>query len=435
MPTNQYGVTEFDADPETAAELIRLKRQQSIADEMMKQGQQNIQGQMVGGVYVKPSITQGIAQLFNAYSGRKASEGVEEGYKGLADRKAQETAAAIDNYKRGTMGVPEQPMGPPTEQGQMGVQPAITPSPEQRRQAIIEAAISSNPRLSKMGQLDFQTDMKKEDRAIAFQDKLDVIREQARLGQISKQEADARSAELRKDLQENQFAQQKSMAQLAAGLRQPAAPTMTEVVDPSDPNRMLRVDAKSYKGGTVGSQGVLGISGKEPSFAKKAEKEGQGKELLATELENMKQHYVNLKDLGGMPSSEQGGLSNAMSWVQSSGAGQLGGRILGTKEQDERNSIKATRLRLLNAIKNATGMTAQQMNSNVELKTWLDSLGDPTQSYESNMSIIGSIEDAFLKGGKGSAKVSSFASEAEASAAGLKPGTPVVINGVKGTWQ
>ena len=183
------------------------------------------------------------------------------------------------------------------------------------------------------------------------------------------------------------------------------APTMSEVLDPTNSKQILKIDARTYRGGGLGSPGVVGIAGKEPSFAKKEEKEGQGKEMLSKEIDNMRQHYINLKDLGGMPSSEQNGLSNIASWTQSSGVGQLGGRMLGTKEQDERNAIKSTRLRLMNAIKNATGMSAQQMNSNVELKTWLDSLGDPTQSFESNMEIINNIEDAFLSGKKqGSSK-------------------------------
>lgn len=224
MPTNQYGQTEWDSDPETASELIKLKRQQAIADAMMQRGQQPLQGGMVGRVYVPPSITQGLAQLFNAYSGRKASQGVEEGYKGLADRKAQETAQAIANYKRGTMGTPEQPMGPPTEQGQMGVQPAITPSPDQRHQAIIEAAVSSNPRLSKMGQMDFQLDARKKDKEASIKSRMDELQYRLAEGRITKQEADKRAADLRKEMQEAGFAQQKVMAQMAAGLRQPPAP-------------------------------------------------------------------------------------------------------------------------------------------------------------------------------------------------------------------
>ena len=116
-----FGVTEFDQDPETAAELMRLKRQQQIADAMYGQSQQPLQGGMAGQVYVPPSITQGLAKLMQGYVSGKSSEGVQEGYKGLASRKQQEMADAIAAYKRGTMGTPEQPMGPPTPEGEMGV--------------------------------------------------------------------------------------------------------------------------------------------------------------------------------------------------------------------------------------------------------------------------------------------------------------------------
>ena len=224
MATNQYGQTEWDADPETAAELRRLANQEKMAAAMMQRGQQSLAGGMVGNTYVGASPLQGLANMFHQYNAGQATRNAEEGYKALGDRKSKEYADAISSYKRNTVGTPEQPMGPPTEEGQMGVNPAFAPTPDARRQAIIEAAVSTNPRLSKMGQMDFQMDARKEDRANAVIDKLDVIREQVRLGQISKQEADARAADLRKELQANQFAQQKSMAQLAAGLRQPAAP-------------------------------------------------------------------------------------------------------------------------------------------------------------------------------------------------------------------
>lgn len=221
MPTNQYGVAEFDQDPETAAQIISLKNRQKLAEAMMAQGNSPLKGQMVGRVYVPPSMFQGFGNLANAYVGGQEQKGVEEGYKGLAGRKAQETADAIAAYKRGTMGTPEQPMGPPTEEGAMGVKPAVTPSPDQRRQAIIEAAVSSNPRLSKMGQMDFQLDAQKEAKQDVIKARMDELTYRLAEGRITKEEADKRAADLRREMQEAGFAQQKLMAQLAAGLRQP----------------------------------------------------------------------------------------------------------------------------------------------------------------------------------------------------------------------
>jgi hypothetical protein len=221
------------------------------------------------------------------------------------------------------------------------------------------------------------------------------IREAAAEKRISQQEADAREARMRENL-----------VRLTAQLRPPRAepaPSFTEVVDPADPSRMLRVDGKVYRGGSMGAAGVLGVSGKEPGAAKRSEKEDQGRDHLSTEIGNLREYFKVLNDSKAIPSSDRGGLSNAASWVQSSAAGQLGGRVFGTKEQDARNQIQSSRLRLLNAIKNATGMSAQQLNSNVELQTWLTSLTDTTRSYESNIKILDDIERSFAKGGAAAA--------------------------------
>jgi hypothetical protein len=42
---------------------------------------------------------------------------------------------------------------------------------------------------------------------------------------------------------------------------QPVAPTITQVVDPTNPNQMISVDARRYQGGGVGSPGVIGVGG------------------------------------------------------------------------------------------------------------------------------------------------------------------------------
>ena len=45
---------------------------------------------------------------------------------------------------------------------------------------------------------------------------------------------------------------------------QPVAPTVTQIVDPTNPTQMISVDARRYQGGGVGSPGVIGVGGKEP---------------------------------------------------------------------------------------------------------------------------------------------------------------------------
>lgn len=44
----------------------------------------------------------------------------------------------------------------------------------------------------------------------------------------------------------------------------PAPVTVTDVIDPNNPGQMIKVDARTYRGGGIGSPGVIGPSGKEP---------------------------------------------------------------------------------------------------------------------------------------------------------------------------
>lgn len=272
MATNQYGQTEWDADPETAAELRRLANQEKMAAAMMQRGQVPLTGGMVGNTYVGASPLQGIANLLHQYNASKATQGAEQGYKALSDRKAQEYASAISDYKRNTIGTPEQPMGPPTPEGEMGVKPAFAPSADVRRQAIIEAFTSTNPRLSKMGQMDFQMDARKEDKQDAIKARMDELQFRLAEGRISKQEADARAADLRREMQEAGFAQQRSMAQLAAGLRQPPAPI--QVTDAAGNVKLV-----DQRGNLIKDLGAVG----KPSAG--FEKAGAAKKKLSTDLD------------------------------------------------------------------------------------------------------------------------------------------------------
>ncbi|UCH49067.1 MAG: hypothetical protein JSU95_04550 [Betaproteobacteria bacterium] len=176
-------------------------------------------------------------------------------------------------------------------------------------------------------------------------------------------------------------------------LNKPEAPTMTEVVDPSDPTRMLRVDAKTYRGGSLGSAGVLGVSGKEPSSAKTAEKMTAGKELFDTQMGEIRRSYDALFEMKAIPSTTFTATENAKISAETSGLGQNIGRVLGTKAQSERNIISNARVMLLNAVKQATGMSAQQLNSNVELQTYLKALTDPSRDYESNIKTLDNLEN------------------------------------------
>lgn len=188
--------------------------------------------------------------------------------------------------------------------------------------------------------------------------------------------------------------------ELQRGMNAPAsggAMTMSEVLDPKDPSRLLRIDARTYRGGSLGDEGVIGISGKEPTAAKRDEKSLEGREQLASVLAGMRQNLAMLRESGGMVSNQESAPENLVARVRSSRPGQFLGGVFGTPEQTARKELDSSRLQLLSAIKNATGMSSQQMNSNMELKAWLDSLGATNSDYESNVAILDKLEDTFVK--------------------------------------
>ena len=179
---------------------------------------------------------------------------------------------------------------------------------------------------------------------------------------------------------------------------QPAAPTIAQVVDPTNPNQMITVDARRYQGGGAGSPGVIGVGGKEPGAALRTNKVEAGKTQLADDLDNLRASFQTLDQMRAIPSTERGALSNVASGIAATGVGQKTGQLFGTEAQVERDVINSARSRLVNSIKNATGMSAQQLNSNVELQTMLKSISDPGQSVQAALRIIDDIENAYVKG-------------------------------------
>jgi hypothetical protein len=150
---------------------------------------------------------------------------------------------------------------------------------------------------------------------------------------------------------------------------------------------------------------LLVASLKGPSAAvikaqERADKIAEGQAGLEDTVNVAKTLVKDLADMGGMTSTSKGPLSNLITSLQTGTVGQIGGRLVGTKEQAKRDELKSVRLQLLNAVKEATGMSSTQLNSNVELKTYLDSLGSEGMTKEANEAILNNISNRYLKGTK-----------------------------------
>lgn len=130
----------------------------------------------------------------------------------------------------------------------------------------------------------------------------------------------------------------------------------------------------------------------------RATKIAEGKEGLADTVEVAKTLVEDLAKSGGMTSTAKGPLSNLITSLSTNPVGQFGERLIGTKDQAKRDELSSIRLQLLNAVKEATGMSATQLNSNIELKTWLDSLGSAGMTKEANLAILNNISNRYLKG-------------------------------------
>jgi hypothetical protein len=102
----------------------------------------------------------------------------------------------------------------------------------------------------------------------------------------------------------------------------------------------------------------------------------------------------------------------------------LTGSFTGSEAQSFRDAIEQTRPLLLTAIMKATGLSATQLNSNVELQTYLKTATDPKVSIQSNVKALNNISTMFGIGEKfevPEVKTPKEAKAADTPPAGLPP--------------
>lgn len=176
-----------------------------------------------------------------------------------------------------------------------------------------------------------------------------------------------------------------------------AAPTLTDVVDPDDPTRMLKVDARVYTGGGFTAPGVVGIAGKEPAAGKRATERATAREQFLDILDTLQANFDELNRQRAIPSEQRGAVSNVLSSIEASGPGQVASRAVGAKAQSLRDEIKSSRMALMSALKKLTGKSASELNSNVELRLNLDAISDPSQSYEAATKILENLKQFYAQ--------------------------------------
>ena len=126
-----------------------------------------------------------------------------------------------------------------------------------------------------------------------------------------------------------------------------------------------------------------------------AQKKEEGRGTVDSMVTSLLDYYDQLSKSGGITDPSKGAISNIGAGVASSSAGQAMGKLLGTKDQSIRNSIEQQRPLLLQAIKEATGMSAKQMDSNVELKMYLAAATDPKLDIQANIDALNNLSKLY----------------------------------------
>ena len=130
-------------------------------------------------------------------------------------------------------------------------------------------------------------------------------------------------------------------------------------------------------------------------------KQIKGQSNIDKTLDKMLGTYDQLVTSGDMISSQTAAadpLGTLSRYLKGTTVGQETEKALGSKAQDKRNRISALRGQLLQDIKEATGQTSKELDSNFELKSALERLGDPTMSIESIRSIVSDLSSRYGSG-------------------------------------
>ena len=128
---------------------------------------------------------------------------------------------------------------------------------------------------------------------------------------------------------------------------------------------------------------------------KKAAEKAPGRKQVSTIIKKIRGAYEQLEKKKAIASEKCGGFANVMDYLATTSPGREVQKALGTSASKYLSEIVNSRKLLATAIKNATGMSAQEMNSNVELQLTLDALTDPTQGIEAARSTLDTLEELY----------------------------------------
>lgn len=102
--------------------------------------------------------------------------------------------------------------------------------------------------------------------------------------------------------------------------------------------------------------------------------------------------YGELNKMGALVNPKNSRMDNLGARLGNSGVGQLVGGAIGTEAQTKRDRIASIRPALMQTLAKATGMTGKQLDSNADVKLFVQTITDPTKSYEANVAAINGLK-------------------------------------------
>src|SRR5574343_115320 len=138
--------------------------------------------------------------------------------------------------------------------------------------------------------------------------------------------------------------------------------------------------------------------------AKQGDREKAIRDVKGT-IAILRDSYDQLDKGGGITNTDKSGVTNLSAAASSSAPGQMIGKMLGTNNQSARNTIEQSRPLLMANIMRAMGITAKQLDSNAELKLWLNAATDPTLDLQAHKNALDHLETMIGAAGTGQAGV------------------------------
>lgn len=360
--------------PELEAQLRGVSQDELLANALLKQSMSPIEN--MGGPGAKLHWTQGLAKVLQAYLGRKGLDTAQGRRDDVARQETEGRKSAMEAYMKQKMGQAEVPytdtLGSEPPQGP--ITPGVKGDP---RGALAFGA--SNPFLQDSRFL--QMEQASLDKADARED------QQAFLTAQQKQAAADRAANIAMQLEQRKSELEMRLQDRALD-RASREMLMRSQQEIQRELGLARAEATRLAAQTRADAQADKVNAKQ-------EQMGQAKQMVSGLLNELSGYYDDLQAKGAAVDTQKSGPANAYASLRASPVGQMVGGVVGTEEQTVRDKIKQTSPMLMNAIRQATAMGARGLDSNAELKFYLQAVTDPAKSIQFNKAALKILDDAY----------------------------------------